>query len=1226
MTSRSDDSFNENEGAQVSEPDQRKMLAEDRERLLDLLADERKSTETQKRRRAAAERELRRTIQDVQELRQRVTRLEGSAEYQLGRALARARRSPRAALALPRAVLRARSLPSGAAGPSKNALARDDKKVYSSVEAATRATRATELDSVRTQFAAEMAAGDELRIAGVVDDFTRKDLSSAATFVDVEPGRWEDQLEEFRPNLLFVESAWRGREDSWYGAVARLSETLQAVLGWCRENGVPTVFWAKEDPIHMHQFIHTAGQFDFVFTTDLDCVPRYKKILGHDRVNLLPFATQPAAHNPIETHDRIEGIVFAGSYYRKFPERTRDLEAIFRSVSREMPFDIYDRNFGLGRMEFAFPPEFLDHVKGTLPPEQVEVAYKGYRFSLNLNTIKQSQTMFARRVFELLASNTLVVSNYSRGMTNFFGELVTASDSGEECLAWMRRAIHDVQYGDALRLAGLRKVMREHTYADRIRFITSTIAGTAYETWKPKVSVVAATASSAEADAALAAAERQQGVVVHLTLVGIGPSRAAAPHVALSVTASPGAEPLTGADLVDTTAVAFFHHDDWYGPNYLLDLAITWRYADPTAAGKACFARREDDRATLVPGGRYTYVSTLAVRRAAIAPSQLSTIEWDALAAWIENGNVTSSGLLGIDHLNYCEHGADLPSDGLRLVSDLDLDIGIELADMLGTAAALEPAGSTPQQGMDLSGRGLHGRLRRLKKEERVTLRRTEGGIEVSSSLPDGETADLRSTQEHLVLPNWPAGELHAHLEATVGLRLRLTCTFLDHTDTAIATETAPANTDRTFIIPTGAVKVRLGVVVQGTGTATVMGLLARELPQSAPPHLPSAKTLLITDQYPSHTDLYSNGFVHTRVKAYRDHGTRAEVFALRSNSIMTFDSFEGINTMRGPKESLRNLVRTGGHDRILVHFLTPQIWAAIKGVTDKPIIVWIHGYEIQPWWRRAYPDLTPAQLEKNKQASARRIKFWNGVIADAGPNLHFVFVSRHFAEEVMDDLGVRFQEGQYSIIHNPIDTDLFAYAKKTPDMRHHVLSIRPYASPKYANDLTVAAILELQTEPWFSQLKFTLVGDGPLFPEITEPLAGLDNVALHRGFLTQPEIAELHERHGVFLSPTRMDAQGVSRDEAMSSGLVPVTSAVAAVPEFVDSTCGFLAPAEDASGLADAIRELHAHPELFSSLSEAAAARVRQQSELSLVIQEELALMGPVRQGKLGERDDHGA
>src|SRR5690606_6510863 len=139
-----------------------------------------------------------------------------------------------------------------------------------------------------------------------------------------------------------IESAWRGLDDSWYGAVASASAELLDVLAWCRNANVATVFWAKEDPLHMHSFLRVAHECDFVFTTDIDCIGRYKKILGHDHVSLLPFANQPRAHNPVETHERNPGIVFAGSYYRRFPERTKALESIFHAVRNEFDFDIYD--------------------------------------------------------------------------------------------------------------------------------------------------------------------------------------------------------------------------------------------------------------------------------------------------------------------------------------------------------------------------------------------------------------------------------------------------------------------------------------------------------------------------------------------------------------------------------------------------------------------------------------------------------------------------------------------------------------------------------------------------------------------------------------------------------------------------------------------------------------------------------------------------------------------
>ena len=160
-----------------------------------------------------------------------------------------------------------------------------------------------------------------------------------------------------------------------------------------------------------------------------------------------------------------------------------------------------------------------------------------------------------------------------------------------------------------------------------------------------------------------------------------------------------------------------------------------------------------------------------------------------------------------------------------------------------------------------------------------------------------------------------------------------------------------------------------------------------------------------------------------------------------------------------------------------------------------------------------------------------------------------------------------------------------------------------------YANDLAVAAVLDLAAEPWFDELEFTFLGDGPLFEETIAPLRDLPNVTVRRGFLTHAQIAAEHARHGVLLVPSRSDTQGVSRDEAMSSGLVPITSAVAAIPEFVDEEVAFLAPPEDHRALADAVRTLRAEPARYLRMSAAAARRVRRQSGADHVLDAELRL-----------------
>src|SRR5690606_6953555 len=138
---------------------------------------------------------------------------------------------------------------------------------------------------------------------------------------------------------------------------------------------------------------------------------------------------------------------------------------------------------------------------------------------------------------------------------------------------------------------------------------------------------------------------------------------------------------------------------------------------------------------------------------------------------------------------------------------------------------------------------------------------------------------------------------------------------------------------------------------------------------------------------------------------------------------------------------------------------------------------------------------------------------------------------------------------------------------EKGPEQRKRLLSIRPYASRKYANDLTVKAIVELSKRDFFNELEVALIGDGELFDQITEPVKGFPNVKLVRKFLSHKEISATHKDYGIFITPTRMDSQGVSRDEAMSSGLVPITTNVTAIPEFVNSECGMLVDGEDYMG-----------------------------------------------------------
>lgn len=378
-------------------------------------------------------------------------------------------------------------------------------------------------------------------------------------------------------------------------------------------------------------------------------------------------------------------------------------------------------------------------------------------------------------------------------------------------------------------------------------------------------------------------------------------------------------------------------------------------------------------------------------------------------------------------------------------------------------------------------------------------------------------------------------------------------------------------------------------------------------------------KNIVIVDRYPSPDNLYAYAFVHSRVKAYLKSGLDTVVFCLDSK-IAKKDSysFEGVEVHRGTAKDLEDFFQANNFTSICTHFLTKEIWDSIKSKTqDLPTYVWLHGSDIQDWSRRHYLYDSKKQRLWAVNRYYQYSKLWRDILTNENYRLHFIFVSQYFADEVADDLQVKLDNSRYSVIHNYINTDLFAYKKKRADQRLKILSIRPYASRVYANDLMVAAIEELSARPFFKDLSFTIVGQGILFEDTVRPLKKYNNVTLEQRFLTQDEISNMHQDHGVFLVPTRSDTQGVSRDESMSSGLVPVTNAVAAVPEFVDAVEGFLASPENYKQLADSIEILYHNPSMFEEMSKAAAKRVRTQSGFEKTIKKEIDLIkGKAREG----------
>jgi len=1058
-----------------------------------------------------------------------------------------------------------------------------------------------------------------LKVAAVMDEFTFHSFAPECRLLSLRPQTWEAELTDFAPDLVFIESAWRGADDLWTQKVSNPSAEIMGVIAWCVRQGVPSVFWNKEDPVHFGSFQHIAKAVDYVFTTDVDCIARYKRDVGHDRVYLLPFAAQPAVHNPIERFERRDAFCFAGSYYLKYPERQRDFKSLMDVVSQLRPVDIYDRNFHKPHPHYEFPPEYEKYILGSLPFDQIDTAYKGYRFGINMNTIKQSQTMFARRVFELLACNTIVVSNFSRGVRLLFGDLVVCSDAPVELERRLTALCADEARLRKFRLAGVRKIMTEHTYAHRLAYLASKVSGSVAPPAPTDVTVVACAADADEAVRLLTMFRAQRHVARRLILV----TREAidAPGAQVEVVDPDSTQRLR--DVVASAAwVAPWSAADYYGPNYLTDLALATRYGTAEAFGKGAFHAGSSGAIELLHDGvQYRSMPRLDAR-AAMARGTWLAQRMPAEAAELAGLVLEEGEFLAIDEFNYCRDASRLDEADLSSAVDdepgwaqgLSLD-----ADLLPLAEGLQA--NTSNAAGDGDARALPGRsadelaalLPRIQPAG-VSVRLASGMLEVSSKL----AADVHRyvylsdtfSRADLNLEVNSRFQLILEDELASGVDLRVVFEFLDDDKRKISHAMSRAGAAQSMAIPARCRFVRFGLRVQGPCTVRIRRLVLADVRERPSAVVPTARHLVVTKQYPAYDDLYRYGFVHSRVRGYRRAGLVVDIFRLQADEPCAFREFEDIDVVRGDRDLLDLALRSGRYEHVLVHLLDAQMWEALARHVDRAkVTVWVHGAEIQTWQRRAFEfdGLDETEVARRKALSDQRAAFWRRLLGDPHPNLSLVFVSQYVADEAQRDLGIDLSRVPYQVIHNFVDGDLFAYHAKDAAQRARILSIRPFASRVYANDLTVRAILLLSERPCFASLSFHIVGDGELFDETTRPLASLPNVTLHKGFLTQREIAALHREHGVFLCPTRMDTQGVSRDEAMASGLVPITMRVAAVPEFVDDACGILVDAEDAGQLADAIEALQTDPQRFLQLSQAAAARVRRDSGSDQTVAREL-------------------
>lgn len=320
-----------------------------------------------------------------------------------------------------------------------------------------------------------------VKLGVIADEFTTSTLAGACRVVALNRWNWQAQLEEEGLDAVFVESAWAGNEGSWHRGVGHYSpdesQDLYELLAYARTQGIPSIFWNKEDPVHIERFLKTASQCDHIFTTDANMMPHYLRAATHDTktVASLPFYAEPTLHNPLTSARPYEHTVaYAGTYYGdRYKQRSHQLRRLLKA-SEPYGLTIYDRQLQYEHSPYKFPSGLRKYVKGALPYDEILHQYKSHLAQLNVNSVVDSPTMYSRRVVEIAASGGIVLSGPGRGIEETLGDTILTSDDES---VW-KSVLHDWANHPESKLQEtwrqMRTVWRSHTTTTALSIVLRT--------------------------------------------------------------------------------------------------------------------------------------------------------------------------------------------------------------------------------------------------------------------------------------------------------------------------------------------------------------------------------------------------------------------------------------------------------------------------------------------------------------------------------------------------------------------------------------------------------------------------------------------------------------------------------------------------------------------------------------------------------------------------------
>ncbi|MCL5050686.1 MAG: glycosyltransferase, partial [Firmicutes bacterium] len=317
----------------------------------------------------------------------------------------------------------------------------------------------------------------------------------------------------------------------------------------------------------------------------------------------------------------------------KYPLRGERLDMLFKYPLAKGVLDIYDRYSGAQDSEpgLVYPEKYRDCLLPAVPYSKIaNTVYKKYSVMLNVNSVENSDSMLARRIYELCGCGTPIVSSPSNAIKSELAGVVKIARNEQEAEAHISGILEDDIESLRISANGVRFIHDGNTYRHRFgemlaRLTASSSMTTGATIEKPAVTAICVSKRPWFAEQTARMLKQQNGVEVHAVYVAHGEDTNEQQVTELFKDfASFTFMRMIGDDKVladglnmaleqcKTDLVAKIDDDDYYGPNYLKDACLALEYSDSALVGKAsffCYVESSDDFALRFPGKHYRYLS-----------------------------------------------------------------------------------------------------------------------------------------------------------------------------------------------------------------------------------------------------------------------------------------------------------------------------------------------------------------------------------------------------------------------------------------------------------------------------------------------------------------------------------------------------------------------------------------------------------------------------------------